>query len=104
MTRGWREGIMYSMGTIYHTMGLANRPGKWPHSLPVVLSSAPYNSASSAFCKILIQQAYYFLLMCRQNTASQKYAGGRIGTHHIKRNLDICMAIIQNAADLTPVE
>ena len=69
-TRGWRERVVYSMGTIYHTKGLANGPGKRPHSLPVVSSSAPYNSASSASYKILIQQAYYFLLMYRQHTAS----------------------------------
>ena len=42
--------------------------------------------------------------MYRQNTASQKYVAGRIGPRHIKRNLNIRMAIIQNAADLTPVE
>ena len=83
---------------------LENGPGKWPHSLPVVFSSVPYNSGSSASRKILIQQADYFLLLYRQNTASQKYAAGRIGPRHIKRNSNICMAIIQNAADLTPVE
>ena len=75
-TRWWHERVVYSMGTIYHTMGPANGPGKWPH----------------------------FLLMYTQNTASQKYAAGRIGPRHIKRNLNICMSIIQNAADLTPVE
>ena len=99
-----QRGQGYSMGTIYHTMGQANGPGKWPHSLPVVLSSAPYNSASSVSCKIVIQQSYYFLLMSRQNTALQKYVAGRIGPHHIQRNLNISIAIIQNAADLTPVE
>ena len=103
-TQRWCEGVVYSMRTIYHTMGLANGPGKQPHSLPVVLSTAPYNSTSSASCKIMIQQAYYFLLMFRENMASQKYVAGRIGPCHIQRNLNIGIAIIQNAADLTPVE
>ena len=82
-TRGWREDVIYLIGTIYLTMGLANGPGKRPHSLPVVLSSAPHNSASSASCKIMIQQAHYSLLLARQSTASQKYAAGRIGPCHI---------------------
>ena len=59
MTPGWHEGFVYSIGTIYHTMGLANGPGNLQHYLPVVLSSAPYNSASLVSCKILIQ-AYFF--------------------------------------------
>ena len=104
MVRQWQEGVIYSMVTIYLTIGLENGPGIWPHSLPVVLSSAPYNSASSASCKIMIHQAYYSLLMARQNMASQKYAAGRIGLCHIDKNLNTCIAMIQNAADLTPVE
>ena len=64
-TRRWWEGVIYSMGTIYLTMDLENGPGIWPHYLPVVLSSAPYNPASSASCKIMIHQAYYSLLMAR---------------------------------------
>ena len=40
-TRGWGEGVVYSKGTIYNTMGLANGPGNQQHSLPVVLSSTP---------------------------------------------------------------
>ena len=103
-TRGWHEGVVCSIGTSYHTMGLANGSGKRQYSLPVVLSCAPYNSASSASCRISILQAYYFLLMYRQNRVSQKYAAGRIGPRQSKRNLNICIAIIQNAADLTPVE
>ena len=103
-TRRWHEHVLYSMGTIYHTMGRENGPGKWPHCLPVVFPPAPDHSASSASCMILIQKAYHFLLMYRQNTASQKYPARRIGPRHIKRNSNICMAIIQNAANLTPVE
>ena len=103
-TCGWREGVVYSMGTFYHTMGLANGPGKRPHCLPVVLPPVPDHSASSASWRILIQQAYHFLLMYKQNTACQKYAARRIGPRHIERNLNIGMAIIQNGADLIPVE
>ena len=32
-TLGWREGAVYSIGTIYHTMGLANEPSKRQNNL-----------------------------------------------------------------------